>query len=149
MKLKLTLLLLAAMGLGALMLTGCGGDNAPTKPAVRLLIFSTPWCESCKLELPAALKAISGNLTVQPTVYIETGSKPFDPPSLELAMKYQTVLGLNCEVLPDPWRWTTYRRYFGNDHAMVPAAVAVDAEGIAIKTFGPGRIAVAIEGFFN
>jgi thiol-disulfide isomerase/thioredoxin len=115
-------------------LPGCGMiDGKITKPT-KILIFSAPWCEPCKQEVPEAEKIV-GKLGF---LYVETGWRPTEPPTVASSTAYVKSLGVSLPFSIDPWRWQVYQRYFKS--FTLPAAVALDDKGHILVRFGPGKI---------
>jgi thiol-disulfide isomerase/thioredoxin len=129
-----------------LALTSCGTDNP--KPQMKIekddsvFIFSAPWCEACHVELPKVLKPLKDK-NIRVIVFLETGTLPSQHPTDEDAAKYKAELGVNVAVVPDPWRWKTYRAYFTQGYTL-PAAVVVDKNEKVKKKIGPGNISDSI-----
>ncbi len=131
--------------LAAVLVSACSGNSGSNASGVggngqyQLLMFSTPNCEACETVLPGVDKGVHGlsadkqsHLTV--TGYIITAADGFNPPDAATANAYKTKLNLSFAVLPDPWRWTNYGKYYGTDQLIVPGAVVLDPSGqVAVK----------------
>lgn len=119
----------------------------PISTNVQLVMFSTPWCEPCEILLPQ----LDGQLKQQTSLaqhlksqlFIVTGAKSSQPPTPEIAAQYKEKLKLSFETAADPWKWTTYKKYYGATGVRVPGAVVLTEDGTVLKTFPPGQFDAA------
>lgn len=111
----------------------------PTPPpgqesVVELLLFSAPWCHPCKEMHPEIERQLDVDIPV--TLYVVTGASSSQAPTEESAAAYKKLMPLDFDFVPDPWKWTTYKKYLGTSLAIPGAAVLVD--GVLVKKFQPG-----------
>lgn len=112
-----------------------------TEEVAQLLVFTAPWCEPCEKLHPALNKGIHESATLKEKLlviaYVTTGASSSQMPTPELCEKYKAKLAVDYSFVPDPWKWTTFKKYFGSSLA-VPAAVVLDVDGNVLQKFPPG-----------
>jgi thiol-disulfide isomerase/thioredoxin len=133
------LVLLFLMGCAPVSYDKGGEEPRPIPPIekidkVELLLFSAPWCGPCKEMHPEIERTLDVEIPV--TLYVETGWSSSQPPTDAIAIEYKKQMGLGFDFVPDPWKWTTFKKYFGNQLAIPGAAVLVNGE--LSRKFVPG-----------
>lgn len=133
------LVILALFGCTPVSAPKGGEEPKPLPPIeeiekVELLLFSAPWCGPCKEMHPAIAKQLDVEIPV--TLYVETGWTSSQQPSEAIAKEYKKQMGLDFDFVPDPWKWTTYKKYLGSQLAIPGAAVLVNGE--LVKKFPAG-----------
>lgn len=132
----------------SLLLIGCDAQHATSsRPEAELVLFSAPWCEPCKRQIPAAVRAADGKASVT-TVYVETGTSPSQPPTEASAAQYKEMLGIAVPVIPDVWHWKKFKQWVGKD-LRVPAGVALSKDGKVLQKFNGGHLAEEVGYFFS
>lgn len=111
----------------------------PTPPPgevskVELYLFSAPWCKPCKEMHPEIERTLDVKIPV--TLYVVTGASSNQVPTEASVAEYKKLMPLDFDFVPDPWKWTTFKKYLGTSLAIPGAVVLVD--GVLVKKFQPG-----------
>jgi hypothetical protein len=116
-------------------------DPAVTVESAQLLIFSAPWCSPChqlhKEFIPQYNADEELKAAVKVTVWVTTGNSSSQAPTQATADAYKAALKAPYEFLPDPWKWTTFKKYLGGSLA-IPGGVVLDENGEVLQKFPPG-----------
>lgn len=134
------LFLLVLMGCAPVSHPPQGGEEPKPLPPieeidkVELLLFSAPWCKPCKDMHPQIERELDSDIPV--SLYVVTGWTSSQPPTEAIAADYKKQMPLSFNFLPDPWKWTTYKKYLGTNLSIPAAAVLVNGE--MVKKFPAG-----------
>ena len=117
------------------------GPTPGPEPRVQaeLLIFSAPWCGPCATLNPqvhSKYEAAHLGDSAKVTIMVTTGAQNGTPPDQAAIDAYKHKFPL-FDAKPDPWRFTTYKKYFGASNIAIPAAVLLPKAGPPVL-FRPG-----------
>lgn len=133
------LLLLALVACAPVTHDKGGEDPKPLPPIeeidkVELLLFSAPWCKPCHEMHPEIERQLDVDIPV--TLYVGTDWNSTKPPTEASVADYKKQMPLDFNFVPDPWKWTTYKKYLGTNVSIPAAAVLVNGE--MVKKFPAG-----------
>lgn len=112
----------------------------PSSSSLTLVLWGVPWCATCHKTIPQTqfkTKEMLGNdySKVAFQLWVPTGNRPVDRPTLEVAEQFKEKLGIDAQVFIDPWHFTTYKQYFHDKTVTLPAAVLLDKDENVVALF--------------